>query len=143
VRTIASKNGVPDKHGKTALVGIYVQDQIVFPVKISIKPGDIGGPSAGLMFSLGIIERLQRHSITHGCTVAGTGTIDYQGNVGAIGGAKQKIIAARDAGAKYFFVPNVKDNLQPALSARGNVTVVPVKTLRQAVDYLKHIKPCN
>jgi PDZ domain-containing protein len=143
VRTVGSTNGVPDKHGKTALVGVYVQDQIAFPVNITIKPGDIGGPSAGLMFSLGIIERLDRHSMTHGCTVAGTGTIDYAGNVGAIGGAKQKIIAARNAGAKYFFVPDVKENLQPALSARGNVTVVPVKTLRQAVTYLKHLKPCR
>jgi PDZ domain-containing protein len=143
VKTVPSTNGVPSKHGKTALVGIYVQDQIVFPVKISIKPGDIGGPSAGMMFSLGIIERLERDNLTHGCKVAGTGTIDYAGNVGAIGGAKQKIIAARNAGAKYFLVPDVKENLQPALSARGNVTVVPVKTLRQAVSYLKNLKPCR
>jgi PDZ domain-containing protein len=143
VRTIASTNGAPARTGKTALIGINVQDQIAFPVKMSIKPGDIGGPSAGLMFSLGIIERLERHSITHGCTVAGTGSIDYAGNVGAIGGAKQKIIAARNAGAQYFFVPDVKENLQPALSARGNVTVVPVKTLRQAVTYLHHLKPCR
>lgn len=141
--TIPSTNGTPDKHGKTPLIGVFVQDQFVFPVKITVNAGDIGGPSAGLMFSLGIVQRLENRDITHGCAVAGTGTISYDGQVGPIGGAKQKIIAARRAGAKYFLVPDTPDNLQPALKSRGNTTVVPIKTLRQALEYLDRLRPCK
>ena len=141
--TVRSTNGVPTSGGKTALVGIEVQDQLSFPVKIRINAGNIVGPSAGLMFALGIIQRLSRTDITHGCRVAGTGTIDYSGAVGAIGGAKQKVIAANNAGARYFLVPDVKENRVPARAYRGNVTVVPVRSLAQALAYLRHIKPCN
>jgi len=145
VRTIASRNGVPDKSGKRALIGVQLQDKVsfVFPVHIAIDRGNIVGPSAGLMFTLGIIEQLERKDLTHGCPVAGTGTIDYLGNVGAIGGAKQKIIAASHAGAKYFLVPDVPDNVQPAEAHRGGVTVLPVKTLQQALQFLRRIKPCG
>ncbi len=143
VKTVGSTNGQLDPHGKNALIGIDLMDQIIFPVKISVNVGDIGGPSGGLMFSLGIIQRLGPQDITRGCQIAGTGTIDDQGNVGEIGGAKQKIIAARHAGAKYFLVPDVKANLQPALDNRGDITVVPVKTLQQALNYLKRIPPCR
>jgi PDZ domain-containing protein len=141
--TVRSTNGVPAANGKTALIGIEVQDQLRFPVSIHINAGNIVGPSAGLMFALGIIQRLSPTDITHGCKVAGTGTIDFNGNVGAIGGAKQKIIAAGNAGAKYFFVPDVKENVDPAMASRGNVTVVPVSTLRQALTYLRHMQPCH
>jgi PDZ domain-containing protein len=141
--TVRSSNGIPNKRGKTALIGIDVQDQLKFPVKIHINAGNIVGPSAGLVFALGIIQRLSPTDITHGCKVAGTGTIDFSGNVGPIGGAKQKIIAAGNAGAKYFFVPDVKENRDPAMANRGNVTVVPVKTLRQALAYLRHMQPCH
>jgi PDZ domain-containing protein len=143
VRTVPSTAGSPDKKGKTPLVGIVGQDQIVLPIKIQIRPGNIIGPSAGLMFALGIIQRLTPGDITHGCTVAGTGTIDSQGNVGAIGGAKQKVVAARNAGARYFLVPDVKENRGPAQANRGSLTVVPVKTLKQALTFLKTIKPCK
>ncbi len=142
VKTVPSTNGEVTPHGKTPLIGIDLMDQIVFPVHLSVNPGNIGGPSGGLMFSLGIIERLGPTDITHGCRIAGTGTMDDQGNVGEIGGAKQKIIAARHAGAQYFLVPDVPDNLQPALANRGSIKVVPVKTLRQALDYLRGIKAC-
>jgi Lon-like protease len=144
IRTIATKNDVPDKHGKTALIGVAVQDQLApLPVKISIRHGSIVGPSAGLMYTLGIVQRLEHRDITHGCKVAGTGTMDYNGGVGPIGGAKQKIIAARGVGAKIFLVPNVPDNVNPARSARGSVTVVPVTSLRQALKYLNRLKPCS
>lgn len=143
VSTIPSTNGQPDKHGKTPLIGVYVQDQFIFPVKITIHAGNIGGPSAGLMFSLGIVQRLEGRDLTKGCKVAGTGTITFNGQVGEIGGAKQKIIAARQAGAKYFLVPNVPANLKPARSSAGNVKVLPVSTLQQALRDLQRIKPCR
>ena len=141
VRTIASTNGVPDKRGRVPLMGIQLADR--FPLKLSIDIGNVGGSSAGLMFALGIIERLERRDLTHGCKVAGTGEISFDGQVGAISGAKQKIIAARHVGAGYFLVPNVPDNVRPAEAARGNITVVPVKSLSQALSFLQHLKPCR
>ena len=143
IKTIATTNGVPDKHGKTPLIGIYSSDQVNLPVKISIQPGDIEGPSAGLMFSLGIIQHIEKRDIAHGCRIAGTGTIDLNGNVGAIGGAKQKIIAAENSGAQYFFVPDVAANRNPARQYAHNITVVPVKTLPQALRFLKNLTPCD
>ncbi|MGI8968044.1 MAG: YlbL family protein [Chloroflexota bacterium] len=142
-KTVPANRVDPQANPRTALIGISLQDQIVFPVKIKINPGNIGGPSAGLMFSLGVIQRLEKQDITHGCRIAGTGTIDFYGTVGAIGGAKQKIIAARSAGARYFLVPDVAENRDPAEANRGEITVVPVKTLPQALRYLKTIKPCR
>lgn len=147
VRTVPSTNGVPNKHGKVALVGISVQDVLqrrtTLPIKMSIDAGNIGGPSAGLMFTLGIIERLERRDITHGCQVAGTGTIAFNGAVGPIGGARQKIIAAGRAGAKYFFVPNDPQDVHDAMASRGSIKVIPVDSLQQAMGYLKHLAPCK
>lgn len=143
VRTIPATNGKPSKHGKEPLIGVLVQDKVVLPLKVHINPGAISGSSAGLMFSLGVIQYLEHRDLAKGCKVAGTGTMDFSGNVGEIGGAKQKILAARAAGAQYFFVPDVPANLKPALSARGSVTVWPVKTLRQALDRLNRMKPCK
>ncbi|MDQ2742721.1 MAG: PDZ domain-containing protein [Chloroflexota bacterium] len=143
IRTIPSTNGVPAKHGKVAFVGIEVHDRLVFPVKVAINAGSIGGPSAGLMFTLGIVQRLERHDITRGCAIAGTGTIDYLGNVGAIGGARQKAIAAQHAGAKYFFVPTDRADVTGAMRGRGDMKVIPVATLRQALRYLNQLRPCK
>jgi PDZ domain-containing protein len=143
LRTVPSTNLQPAPKGKTALIGIEAIDQIVLPLKITINPGSIGGPSAGLMFTLGVIQRLSPTDITHGCRIGGTGTIDAGGNIGPIGGAKQKIIAARNADVRYFFVPDVKDNVDPARAHRGDIAVIPVKTLSQVLHYLKGIKPCR
>jgi Lon-like protease len=144
VKTVAANSqGLPAKKGKTSLIGILVQDQIIFPVKITISHGNIVGPSAGLMFSLGIVNDLSKTDITKGCKIAGTGTIDPSGAVGEIGGAKQKIIAANNAGVKYFLVPDVAANRKPAEQYRGSVTVVPVKTLQGALTYLKQMPACT
>lgn len=143
VRTIAIPRDVQHSPTQKSLIGISVEDQLRFPLKISIQPGDIVGPSAGLMFSLGIVQRLQPGDITRGCPVAGTGTIQADGSVGEIGGVKQKIIGARNAGAKVFFVPNVPDNLLPALQNRGEVRVVPVKKLGDALRFLRTMQPCK
>lgn len=145
VRTIAATGTRPDRHGKRALIGVQLQDKtvFVFPVQISINRGGIVGPSAGLMFTLGIVEQLERRDLTRGCAIAGTGTIDYRGEVGAIGGAKQKIIAASRVGARYFLVPNVPDNAGPARANRRGVTVVPISTLQQAMAFFQRLTPCR
>lgn len=151
VRTVAARRtrtGLqPDPHGATPIIGVSLQDVLLpgsihLPVKIHINPGNTVGPSAGLMFTLAIIERLERRDIARGCKVAGTGTVDYNGVVGPIGGAKQKIIAARGAGAQYFLVPTEPDNLGPARANRGSIRVIPVRSVRAALQALSRIGPC-
>lgn len=106
-----------------------------FQVSVGIDP-NIGGPSAGLMFSLAIYDTLTPGSMTDGATIAGTGTIDPSGTVGPIGGIQQKIVAARDAGAELFMVP--PDNCDEAYEAaqeglNGDMTLVKARTMHSAV----------
>ena len=74
-------------------------------IKVDFETNDIGGPSAGLAFTLTLIDRLSDGDLTGGKKVAVTGTIDVDGNVGAIGGLQSKASAVRQAGAEYFIVP--------------------------------------
>ena len=92
-----------------------------FDVSVNIND-DIGGPSAGLMFSLAIYDTLTPGSLTGGQVVAGTGTIDDGGQVGPIGGIQQKIAGAREAGAQLFLVP--PDNCADAARAPTTATCV-------------------
>jgi PDZ domain-containing protein len=111
-------------------VGTQVKQDLPADVTINISP-NIGGPSAGLMFSLGIYDTLTPGSLTGGKTVAGTGTMDAAGNVGPIGGIQQKIVGARDAGAQLFLVP--PDNCQDALGApNGDMRLVKADTMHDA-----------
>ncbi|MFG1950196.1 PDZ domain-containing protein [Micromonospora sp. NPDC048830] len=86
-------------------VGIEIDQQQPHPFTLSIDLNDIGGPSAGLMFALGIVDKLEPADLTGGKIIAGTGTIDDEGRVGPIGGIAQKLVGAKDAGAKVFLVP--------------------------------------
>ena len=120
-------------------VGIQVATEAVpklpVDVKVNLDPA-IGGPSAGLMFSLGIYDTLTPGSLTGGQTIAGTGTVDAAGAVGPIGGIQQKIVAARDAGAKLFLVP--PDNCSEALGApRGDMRLVKATTMHDALQAVK------
>jgi PDZ domain-containing protein len=108
------------------------------PYNVKINSGDIGGPSAGLMFALSIINRLSPVDLTHGYRIAGTGTIDPDGNVGPIGGVKQKVIGARVSGARYFFVP-ANENYDEAKPYAKGITLVPVYTLDEAIAFLRHL----
>ncbi|MEU8341309.1 PDZ domain-containing protein [Actinomadura meyerae] len=112
----ATVKTVADPSGERAVVGIVLSDQYKFPFKIDISIGDIGGPSAGLMFSLAIYDKLTPGPLTQGKFIAGTGTITPEGRVGPIGGIQQKMIAARKAGATVFLTP--KDNCDDAVAAR-------------------------
>ncbi|GAA2744591.1 PDZ domain-containing protein [Terrabacter aerolatus] len=95
---------VAGQGGRTAL-GVLLGLDHDFPAKITIDAGSIGGPSAGLMFSLGIYDKLTPGPLAGGRQIAGTGTIDDQGVVGPIGGIRQKLAGARDDGAQYFLAP--------------------------------------
>lgn len=101
VRIVSTK--APDRSG--AALGVFVSYQRVAPFKVSIRLADVGGPSAGLMFTLGILDKVGKDDLTDGKFIAGTGTIDPNGKVGAIGGIPLKMIAARRAGASVFLVP--------------------------------------
>jgi Lon-like protease len=115
-------------------VGIIPGVGYRFPFKVAVNiSGDIGGPSAGLMFSLSIYDTLTPGSLTDGETLAGTGEINEKGEVGPIGGIQQKIVAARDSGAKLFFVP--EQNCEQALGApNGSMRLVRVTTMEGALE---------
>ncbi|MFD9425123.1 MULTISPECIES: PDZ domain-containing protein [unclassified Streptomyces] len=122
-----------------AIVGIRAGTDHTFPFEIDIKLADVGGPSAGLMFSLGIIDKLTPDKLTGGKFIAGTGTIDDKGTVGPIGGINMKLVGARDAGARYFLTPD--DNCAAAASdTPSGLTLVRVKTLDDAKKSLEKIR---
>lgn len=86
-------------------IGVTVEQKQPHPFEVKIDLDRIGGPSAGLMFSLGIIDKIEPDDLTGGQVIAGTGTIDDDGNVGPIGGVPQKLVAAKRDGAKIFLTP--------------------------------------
>ncbi|MFC9063915.1 YlbL family protein [Streptomyces harbinensis] len=130
--------GTADDDGR-AIVGIVAGVAHTFPFTMDIELADVGGPSAGLMFSLGLIDKLSPEDLTGGAFVAGTGTIDDAGTVGPIGGVTMKTIAARDAGAEYFLTP--KDNCAAAAADKpGGLTLIEVADLRGALDALESIR---
>jgi PDZ domain-containing protein len=120
------------------VIGITTGQRNVYPFTVTIGLKNVGGPSAGLMFALGIIEKLTPGNMTAGRNVAGTGTIDADGRVGAIGGIQQKIQGARDSGATYFFVPS--SNCSEAKgNAPSGIRLLRVNTLSDAVADLKSV----
>jgi PDZ domain-containing protein len=127
-----------DASGATvAVIGITLDDKRPFTVTIGLK--GVGGPSAGLMFALGIIERLQPDDLTGGATIAGTGQIGDDGTVDPIGGIQQKLVAARQAGATFFLVPT--ENCPEASKAvPSGLRLLKVGSLATAVSDLKSIR---
>ncbi|HVM66971.1 MAG TPA: PDZ domain-containing protein [Acidimicrobiales bacterium] len=126
------------------IIGVAVQtdnQSFTFPpgVNLSISTQGIGGPSAGLAFTLGSLDSLTSHELTGGKAVAATGTIDPTGLVGDVGGVTQKTITVYREGAKYFIVP-MEEAADARKAAEGHhLTVVPVATLQQALDFLQSI----
>ncbi len=137
VTVVAGKN--PDDP-KRAFVGINPHNGYEFPFDVRINLGqDIGGPSAGTMFALAIVDKLTPDKLTDGKHIAGTGTIEGDGRVGPIGGIQQKIAGARDKGATTFLVPS--DNCAAAAGAHvDGIRLVRIKTLTSAVDSLEALR---
>ncbi len=129
-------------------VGITSMTAYRAPFPIIFGLTDVGGPSAGLMFSMGIVDKLTPGQLNGGRFVAGTGTIDPDGHVGPIGGIEQKLVGARRAGAELFLAP--RENCDGVV---GNVpeglTVTPIDTLTDAVAATeawvagKAVPPCT
>ncbi|TVL94507.1 PDZ domain-containing protein [Streptomyces sp. SAJ15] len=127
-----------DDRDDRAIVGIAPGVDYTLPFRIDIKLADVGGPSAGLMFALGIVDKLTPEDLTGGKFIAGTGTIDPDGKVGPIGGVEMKTVGARSKGAEYFLTP--KDNCAAAArDTPGGLTLVKVDTIDDAVKALRNI----
>lgn len=120
--------------------------------RVSISADNIGGPSAGLMFALEIYNRFVPEDITKGYIIAGTGEISSTGQVGVIGGIRHKVIGADAFGADYFFAPadyhdekrgihirNYSEALKTAQEIGSKMQVVEVKTLDDALEFLKNL----
>jgi Lon-like protease len=121
-----------------AVVGVLLKTEFVFPVKVSINAGDVGGPSAGLMFSLAVYDKLTPGPLTAGAQIAGTGTIDSAGNVGPIGGIRQKLVGAKRGGAAWFLAP--ADNCNEVVGhVPDGLRVVKVATFTQAREAVEAI----
>lgn len=130
-------------------IGIYTYEDrdIVTSKEIEFNTEDIGGPSAGLMFTLEIINQLIPEDLTKGYRVAGTGTISTDGTVGQIGSARLKVKAANEEKAEIFFVPkDIKESDENEKNATksnedlGNpIKIVPVANLAEAVEYLQQL----
>ncbi|MEI7593565.1 MAG: PDZ domain-containing protein [Actinomycetes bacterium] len=104
------------------------------PVQISVDSGSVGGPSAGLAFTLGIMDVMTEGSITGGHKIATTGTIEPNGHVGEVGGVHQKTIAVRDSGAELFLVP--RSEFDEAEKYAGSLRVEPVDSIDDALRIL-------
>ena len=140
-------------------IGITLTDhtEIDSQDKVKVDAGDIGGPSAGLMFTLEIYEQLVDKDLRHGEKIAGTGTINSEGEVGRIGGIDKKVASAAADKNKVFFAPDdeitkemkeaqpgIKSNYEEAKAAAKkldtDMKIVPVKTVKDALEYLESMK---
>ncbi|MFD6419673.1 PDZ domain-containing protein [Streptomyces sp. NPDC060194] len=122
-----------------AIVGIQAGTDHTFPFTIDIKLADVGGPSAGLMFALGLVDKLTPEDLTGGTFVAGTGTITDDGKVGPIGGIRMKTVGARAEGARYFLTPEA-NCADAASDVPDGLTLVKVRTLDDAMTSLEAIR---
>lgn len=124
--------------GGHTVVGVLLRTSFDFPTKVSINAGEVGGPSAGMMFSLAVYDKLTPGALTGGARIAGTGTIDSAGTVGPIGGIQQKLVGARRGGAAWFLAP--ADNCGDVVGhIPEGLKVVKVETFRQARDAVEAI----
>ncbi|HWQ15410.1 MAG TPA: S16 family serine protease, partial [Roseiflexaceae bacterium] len=127
--------GGPPRIGITVATADLAADT---PIPVRITPRSIaGGPSAGLMFTLAIYDRLTPGDLTRGWRVAGTGTVARDGRVGPIGGVAQKVAAAERAGADYFLVP--QENAVDARWAARRITILAVTHVADAIEHLQRL----
>lgn len=129
----------PIDNGGNAIIGIGAKAKYDFPFDVTIRLDDVGGPSAGMMFALGIVDKLTPQDIAGGAHVAGTGTIDSSGVVGPIGGIRQKLYGAKAAGATVFLAP--ASNCDEVVGHIPNgLDVYSVSTLKDSLKVLAFIE---
>ncbi|WP_186577568.1 SepM family pheromone-processing serine protease [Aquibacillus kalidii] len=139
----------PNMENKVGVgIQLVTEREVEVEPKVEFASGNIGGPSAGLMFSLEIYDQLTKEDITKGYQIAGTGEISYAGEVGRIGGIDKKVIAADEEGCDIFFAPNEGgrdgSNYQIARETAEEIgtdmKVIPVDTFQDALNYLQQLE---
>ena len=128
---------LPESPGQ-ASIGILIGTKNLdyqFPIEVSYDTGNIVGPSAGGMFALEIYNQMVKEDITAGKKIAGTGTINLEGEIGRIDGIVQKIIAAENAEAEIFILP--QENYEEAQTIETKLQLVPVETFDDAINFLQ------
>jgi PDZ domain-containing protein len=128
----------PAVSGGATIIGIGARMDYTFPIDVKIRLDDVGGPSAGQMFALGVIDKLTPGALNGGRRVAGTGTIDNEGDIGPIGGIRQKMYAARASGATWFLAPASNCDEVTGHVPDG-LHVFAVKTLHDSLAALKAV----
>ncbi|MET0786982.1 MAG: SepM family pheromone-processing serine protease [Paenisporosarcina sp.] len=150
---------IPGDDTRAGLGITFMEDKSIETTpNVLIKSEDIGGPSAGLMFTLELLNQLKEEDLTKGYAIAGTGEMQSSGEVGRIGGIDLKVVAADAAGIDVFFAPDdqlpeevikhnptLRSNYEDALDAAKKIgtkmKIVPVKTIDDALDYLEQLEP--
>jgi hypothetical protein len=139
--TVELRSAASDDDGEPRpVIGVVTREEPVdAPFDVEITLEDVGGPSAGLMFALGILDKLGEPSLTGGAYIAGTGEISAQGEVGPIGGISQKLVAAKAKGVDAFLVPQ-GNCAEAVLSAPDGLPLVEVGSLAQALTALEALR---
>jgi PDZ domain-containing protein len=137
-RTVTITTAARSASDDSPIVGIMPGLMFDFPFEVSIHLQDVGGPSAGMMFALGIYDTLTPGALTGGEHIAGTGTIDAGGEVGPIGGIRQKMFGARDAGAAWFLAPEANCS-EVAGHVPDGLRVFAVSSLDEALEVVRAI----
>lgn len=136
--------GAEDGQAGVGIIGPVTKRVVVTDPPVQFNTQDIGGPSAGLMLTLEIYNQLNEKDLTKGYQIAGTGEIDEEGRVGAIGGIDQKVVAADKAGADVFFAPVAGGNAEVAEKTAKDIdtkmTIVPVRTVHDALTFLDDLQ---
>ncbi len=135
-KTVQVTTAANPEDPKKGYLGVSLGVLADSPIKVDFHLNDVGGPSAGLIFSLGVVDKLTPDSLLDDRVIAGTGTMDYDGRVGPIGGIAQKLQAAKAQGAQLFLAPRANCNEIPSATPEG-LTVAAVDTLSEAVDVLQ------
>lgn len=120
---------------KKPAIGILVGTSARFPIDVKFNLPGVGGPSAGMIFAVGIIEKLTKEDLVRGRKIAGTGSITASGKVGGIGGIEEKMIGASRIGATIFLAP--RENCPDIKNVPKGLKVIPVSTLSEAIDALR------
>jgi PDZ domain-containing protein len=128
-----------EETGETrTIIGITIGPFVDPPADINTN--NVGGPSAGMMYTLALIDLLSPGDLTRGHVIAGTGSIEADASIGGIGGIRQKVVAAQAAGAEFLLVP--QSNYEDALTAdRSSIELVPVATIDDALAFFETLEP--
>lgn len=138
ITTTASTDSETGEVEEGSKMGAYLDADVEAPFDVTIHLEKVGGPSAGLAFALGIVDRFTEGGLTNGQKVAATGVLDYSAHVSPVGGIKQKMFGAKRDGAEWFLLPqaNCEDTMG---GVPAGLTVVPVSTLEEGLDAVEKI----